>query len=115
MNDLIKVEENTLIVAEKAIEQIKDYERKIKLINEKEAEFKEQLLKAMEEYNIKSYESPDKTLKITYVPENVSSIFDTKRFKEEHLDMYFEYLKDSTRKPSIRMTIRDEVENGSNE
>ena len=40
MNDLIKVEENTLIVAEKAIEQIKDYERKIKIINEKEAEFK---------------------------------------------------------------------------
>ncbi len=115
MNDLIRVEENTLIVAEKAVEQIKDFERKRKLIDEKEKEFKEQILRKMEEYNIKSYESPDRTLKITYVPESSSMIFDTPRFKEDHLDMYFDYTKESTRKPSIRMTIRDEVENESNE
>ena len=68
MNELVRVEEGTLIVAEKAVEQIKDFERKRKLIDEKEQEYKEQLLKQMEEYNITSYESPDKSLKITYVP-----------------------------------------------
>ena len=104
MNEMIKVEENTLIVAERAIEQIKDFE----LIDEKEKEFKEQLLKTMEEYGIKSYESPDKSLKITYIPENISMIFDSTRFKEEHLDMYFDYQKESTKKASIRMTIRGE-------
>lgn len=110
MNELIKVEENTMIVAEKAIEQIKDFERKKKLIEEKEAEFKEQLLKTMEEYNIKSYESPDKSLKITYTPETLSMIFDSARFKEEHQDLYFEYQKESKRKPSVRMTIRNDAE-----
>lgn len=110
MNELIKVEENTLIVAEKAIEQIKDFERKRKLIDEKEKEFKEQLLKAMEEYGIKSYESPDKSLKITYTPENIAMTFDSARFKEDHLDMYFDYQKESPRKASIRMTIREDKE-----
>lgn len=108
MDEMIKVEENTLIVAERAIEQIKDFERKRKLIDEKEKDFKEQLLKTMEEYGIKSYESPDKSLKITYIPENISMIFDSTRFKEEHLDMYFDYQKESTKKASIRMTIRGE-------
>lgn len=110
MNELIKVEENTLIVAEKAIEQIKDFERKRKLIDEKEKEFKEQLLKTMEEYGIESYESPDKSLKITYTPENIAMTFDSARFKEDHLDMYFDYQKESPRKASIRMTIREDKE-----
>lgn len=108
MNELIKVEENQLIVAEKAIEQIKDFERKKKLIEEKEKEFKDELLKAMEEYNIKSWEAPDKSLQITYVGENIRMTFDSARFKQEHQDMYFEYQKESITKPSIRMTIRGE-------
>lgn len=108
MNELIKVEENQLIVAEKAIEQIKDFERKKKLIEEKEKEFKDELLKAMEEHNIKSWEAPDKSLQITYVPENLRMTFDSTKFKQEHQDMYFEYQKESITKPSIRMTIRGE-------
>ena len=108
MNELIRVEENTLIVAEKYIEQIKDFERKRKLIEEKENEFKEELLKAMEEYNIKSYESPDKSLKITYVPETLSTTFDSKAFRDYDFDTYKKFLKDVNRKPSVRMTIREE-------
>ena len=110
MDELVRVEENTLIVAERTIEQIKDFERKRKLIDEKEKKFKEELLKKMEEYGIKSYESPDKSLKITYTPENIAMTFDSAKFKEEHLDMYFEYQKESPRKASIRMTIREDSE-----
>ena len=108
MNELIKFEENQMIVAEKAIEQIKDFERKKKLIEDKEKEFKEQLLKAMEEHGIKTWESPDKSLQVTYVGENIRMSFDSARFKEEHQAMYFEYQKESITKPSIRMTIRGE-------
>lgn len=107
MNELIKVEEGTLIVAEKAIEQIKDFEKKKKLIEEKEQEFKEQLLQIMEERNIKSYESPDKSLQITYVPESLSVTFDSKAFKEYDFDTWQKFTKDVNRKASIRMTIRD--------
>lgn len=108
MNELIKVEENQLIVAERLIEQIKDFERKRKLIEEKEKDFKEQLLKAMEQNNIKSWESPDKTLQITYIPETLATTFDSKAFSQYDFETYQKFLKDTTRKPSIRMTIRGE-------
>lgn len=110
MNELIKVEENTLIVAEKVVEQIKDFERKKKIIEEKEKAFKDLLMEKMQEYGLSSYESPDKTLKISYTPENEVMIFDSTRFKEEHPATYLEYQKPSVRKGSIRMTIRGDKE-----
>lgn len=108
MNELIRIEENTLIVPERAIEQIKDFERKKKLIEEKEKEFKEQLLKVMEENGIKSYESPDKSLQITYIPESLSTTFDSKAFRDYDIETYQKFIKDVNRKASIRMTIRGE-------
>lgn len=108
MDELVRVEENKLIVAQKTIEQIKDFERKRKLIEEKEQEFKEQLIKAMQEYGIKSYESPDKSLKITYVPETLSTTFDSKAFREYDFETWQKFTKDVERKPSVRMTIREE-------
>ena len=108
--ELIKVEENTLIVAEKYIEQIKDFERKRKLIDEKEQEFKEQLLKQMEAYNIASYESPDKSLKITYVPESLSTSFDSRAFRDYDFETYQKFLKDVNKKAYVRMTIRENEE-----
>ena len=65
-------------------------------------------MEKMQEYNLTSYESPDKTLKISYTPENEVMIFDSTRFKEERPDEYLEYQKPSKRKGSIRMTIRGE-------
>lgn len=108
MNEIIKVEEGTLIVAQKAIEQIKDFERKRKLIEQKEKKFKEQLIEVMQEYGIKSYESPDKSLQITLVPETVSTTFDSKALWKDDFETYQKYLKDTTRKASVRMTIRGE-------
>ena len=110
MNELVKVEENQIIIAERVIEQIKDFERKRKLIEQKEQDFKEQLLKAMEEHNLKSYESPDKSLKITYIPESLSTTFDSKAFRDYDFDTYQKFLKDVNRKASIRMTIRENEE-----
>ena len=66
MSNLISVEENQLIIAEKVIEQIKELEQKRKLIDTKEKDFKAKLEKLMEENNITSFESNDKTLKISY-------------------------------------------------
>lgn len=108
MNELIRVEENTLIVAQKAIEQIKEIEKNKKLLEEQEQEFKTQLLKAMEEYNIKSWEAPDKSIQITYVPESLSVLFDSKAFRDYDFETWQKFTKDSIRKASIRMTIREE-------
>lgn len=105
-NELIKVEEGQLIIAQNSIEKIKELETKKKQIEEIQKQYKEKLLEIMESNNITSFESNDKTLKITCTPSGTTNIFDTKRFIEEQHDLYLKYLKDSTRKGSIRITVR---------
>lgn len=107
-NELIKVEEGQLIIAQSTIEKIKELENKKKQIDEIQKQYKEKLLEIMESNNIKSFESKDKTLKISCTPSSITNTFDSKRFAEEHHDLYLEYLKDSERKGSIRITIRGE-------
>ena len=64
----------------------------------------------MEKYGQDKWSSPDETFKVSYTPENEVMIFDSARFKEDHLDLYFENQKPSKRKASIRMTIKDDIQ-----
>lgn len=106
--ELIRMEDDTLIIAKQVISAIKNYELEKKEIEENEKALREKLCKAMSKYNQTSWTSPDGTLKITYTPEIETSIFDSKKFKEEHLDMYYDYQKPSKRKESIRITVKDD-------
>ena len=106
MNELIRVEEGQLIISQNSIDKIKELERKKKQIEDIQKQYKEQLLEIMESNKITSFESKDKTLKISCTPASVTTTFDTKRFMEEHHDLYVDYLKDTQRKGSIRITIR---------
>ena len=45
-------------------------------------------------------------LSITYVPPTFKDKFDEKRFKEEHPELYIEYLKEIEVKDSLRITIK---------
>jgi hypothetical protein len=67
-------------------------------------DIQEQLLAAMKEHGVKSWDTEE--LKATYSPASESTTFDTKKFQEEHPELYKEYLKKSTRKESLRITIR---------
>lgn len=109
--ELYKIEEGQLIIAKRIIEAIKEFEIEKKTIEEQEKQLREKLLEAMEKYGKDKWESPDGSLKVSYTPENESMIFDTARFKKDYLDLYSDYLKPSKRKASIRMTIKDEVNN----
>lgn len=108
--ELIRVEEKQLVLAEEVIKKIKDLETKKKLIDEKEKEFKEKLIKLIEENELSnsSFESNDKTLKITYTPGGVTKRFDSEELYKNEPDTYRKYLKDSKRKGSIRITVREE-------
>lgn len=108
MNELIKVEEGQLIIAQNSIEKLKELETKKKQIEDIQKQYKDKLLEIMENNDIKSFESKDKTLKISCTPSSITNTFDTKRFMKEHHDLYLEYLKDSPRKGSIRITVRGE-------
>ena len=108
MNELYKIEEGQLIIATKIISAIKSFEKEKKEIEEQEKQLREKLLEAMEKYGQDKWTSPDGSLIISYTPENEVSTFDSKKLKEDDIDIYFKYLKTSKRKASIRMTIKDE-------
>lgn len=65
-----------------------------------------QLQEAMESHNIKSWDA--EVFKATITPESTTTSFDSARFKKDHPDLYNEYLKTTTRKSSIRLTLRNE-------
>lgn len=109
MKELIRVEENQLVIADEVINIIKDLEMKKKIINDKEKEMKDKLEEIFSKNECNSnFESKDKTLKITYTPEISTLTFDTKRFEEEHHDLYVEYQKEGKRKGSVRITVREQ-------
>ena len=109
-NEIIRVEEGQLIVAKDVVKAIVELETKKKELDDIQKKYKEQILAKMDEYDLTGYESNDKTLKITRTPATTVTKFDEKRFCEEQHDLYVEYLKDSPRKSSLRITVR-EVEN----
>jgi hypothetical protein len=67
-------------------------------------DIQEQLLAAMKEHGVKSWDTEE--LKATYSPASERTTFDEKKFQKEHPELYKEYLKKSTRKESLRITIR---------
>ena len=107
--ELIRVEEKQLIVAEEIIQKIKDLETKRKLIDSKEKEFKDKLVQIIEENGLTnaSFESNDKTLKITYVPGGTIDQFSSKALQEEDIETWRKYLRPQTRKGSVRITVRE--------
>ena len=105
--ELIRLEEGTLVIAKNMINAIKNFELEKKEIEKQEDKLKEKLIEAMRKYNKTKWESPDGSLKISYTPASEMTRFDSKRFEEEHKDLYWEYLKTSKRKESIRITVKD--------
>lgn len=108
--ELIRVEEKQLIVAEEIIQKIKDLETKRKLIDSKEKEFKDKLVQIIEENGLTnaSFESNDKTLKITYTLGGTTDQFSSKALYEAEPDTWRKYLRPQTRKGSVRITVRED-------
>lgn len=106
-SEIIKVEEGQLIIVQNAIENIKKLEKQKKAIEEKEKDFKQKLEQLMSENNITSYESNDKSLKISYTPGAEMTTFDSTTFQKENPELYTKYLKESYRKGSVRITVRE--------
>lgn len=78
-------------------------ETEVKAMQEKQKLLKEGLYKLMEDANVKSWSGSK--VKLTRVLPTTSKTFDAKRFEAEHPELYKEYLKDSTRAGSLKITI----------
>lgn len=67
-------------------------------------QFKEELMKAMKENGVKSFDTD--VVKAVYVPEHTSERLDTKSLKAEHPKIAQKYMKESTVKESLRLSYK---------
>ena len=88
------------------VDTIIDIEEQASYIAEVQKGYKEQLKSAMRENGVKSWDAG--RLRVSYTPSSTGKSFDTKKFQEDHPELYSQYLKTSTKADSIRVTIREE-------
>ena len=106
MNDLVRYENDQMLIDDEAVKQIVKFERNALKINILKEQIREQALAKMEELGIDKYVSPDGSLTINYFPERTSKRLDSKKIKKELPDIYEEYLKDSTTKSYVKLTVK---------
>jgi len=84
-------------------DEIARIETEVKAMQERQKLLKEGLYQLMEESNVKSWSGSK--VKLTRVLPTQSKTFDAKRFEAEHPDLYKQYLKDTTRAGSLKITL----------
>lgn len=92
-------------LAQDAEKEIALIEKEIKKLKEKEDEMKSRILEEMEKRNVIKIDTD--LITITYIAPTYKETFDSKKFKEEHQNLYDEYIKMSDVKSSIRIKVKD--------
>lgn len=98
-------EKQEQIVGPQVINKITDLLRQEKEIKSLMDEFKTKLKAAMKANGIKSFECA--TFKATIGADSFPVSFDTKKFKEEHPDLYHEYSSEGFRAGSFTLKLKD--------
>ena len=105
MDTLIKLEDGRYGLVNSAVETIVTIENEIKILKERQDNYKEILLNLMEENDVKEIDIPE--LKITRRFATTRESLDSKRLKAEQPDLYDEYCKISEVKGSITIKIKE--------
>ena len=108
MNELITIVDGATILDIEVAEQIAEFERKAKEIEEAEKTLREQIQKEMEEKGIKSIQTRDLT--ISYKASYDKETFQTKDFRKENPDLYDQYVKISPVKASVSIRLKEDKE-----
>lgn len=105
---LVEVKEGSLIVAQQMQDKIIELETKKKELEAASKEMKAQLEEVMRKNSIAGYESNDKRIKISLGEDTTSYDLDKDLLFEKYPDIYRECnIKETKRKGSLRITIRD--------
>ena len=80
------------------------YKEAKKEFEDKEEALKNKLKEEMKEKGILSYKNDN--LSISYTPESTKETFDTKAFKEKYPDVYKLFVKTSSVKSSVKITVK---------
>lgn len=104
MNELVKLENGKYGLVKDAVDTITTIENEIKKLKEMQDNYKEQLLKVMEENDILKIEIPELT--ITRKAPTTRETLDSKALKEDMPEIYDEYVKISDVKGSITIKLK---------
>lgn len=103
MNELIKIENNEIVVAQEVCQKIAEFEKEALKIKLLEDELKEKIKNAMEENNLTMVKADG--LKITYRKSTTRTTLDSKLLKEKLPDIYEEFSKTSDVNSSISISV----------
>ena len=103
----IQVIENQLIIAKQMQNKLIELETQKKAIEDTEKEMKRKLEEAMRANHITGFESNDKRIKISLGEDTTTETIDKDKLWLEHPDIYKECVKETSRKGTLRITIRE--------
>lgn len=104
MNELLVKNEEEIVLKDEFVNYIVDLKNKEAKIKEEINSFTEELLKEMEKQNVIKIDIPE--ILINYIAPSERETFDSKTFREEHEDLYDEYVKFSPVKSSLRIKVK---------
>ena len=104
MNDLVKVENGKIVVAQEFTQKYAEFQKKALEMKLLEKEVREELKKAMEENEILGFE--DDFIKVIYKKASSKTIIDSTRLKEERPDIAKEYSKTSNVSSSVSIEVK---------
>lgn len=102
--ELIKLYGEAAILDGTTAKHIAEFEKMAKEIKAKEDELKKAILTEMESKGIIKLETDELT--ISYVAATDRETFDSKKLRADNPDLYDEYIRMSTVKPSIRIKLK---------
>ena len=105
MNELVKIENNEIVIAKEIVDKIKDFKKAKEEMDLMEKELKQQLKDQMEKLGVKKFIING--LSATLKDATTRKSLDTTRLKNECPDIYEEYLKESPVASSITLTVAD--------
>lgn len=105
MNEIVRIENNEIIVATEVIEQIKEFQKAKAKMDMMEKELKASLKSAMEQKGIKKFIINGLCANIKDATSRTA--IDSKRLKEECPDIYREYSKTTQVASSITLTFEE--------
>lgn len=97
--------EKKYLIAEETFMAIEKQAKELQKIRD---DLRAELLKLFEEQKIKSWESPDKKLLVTYIPQIEQIRVDSAKLKKKFPQVFTECQKVSKAKSQIRVTVRGE-------
>ena len=98
--------DDKLLIPMQLVNTIVGIEEELSSLSEIQKGYKEKLKTAMRENGVKSWDAG--RLRVSYTPSSQSKSFDSKKFQEEHPELYSKYVKSTIKADSIRVTIREE-------